>query len=163
MRLRSVVRSLLSLVPVLIAVGTASLVAFAFSLKLSPMTAVGGPLVVAACTEFTSLILLRFIEERNRGLDPKEAVDVAAARTGRAFIVSGLTAIAGVAVLSFSSLPLLRDFGIIVAMNVAVALLSALVILPPMLVWADQRNWVSKGLVKPEHLVNRDPQPSLAD
>ena len=27
------------------------------------MTAVGGPLVVAACTEFTSLILLRFVEE----------------------------------------------------------------------------------------------------
>ena len=120
-RLRSIVRSLLSLVPVLIAVGTASLVAFAASLKLSPMTAVGGPLVIA-CTEFTSLILLRFIEERRRGLEPKEAVDVAASRTGRAFIVSGMTAIAGVAVLSFSSLPLLRDFGRIVAMNVTVAL-----------------------------------------
>ena len=77
-RLRSIVRSLLSLVPVLIAVGTASLVAWAFSLQLSPMTAVGGPLVIAACTEFTSLILLRFVEERRRGLDPKEAVDVAA-------------------------------------------------------------------------------------
>jgi hydrophobe/amphiphile efflux-3 (HAE3) family protein len=163
-RLRSVVRSLLSLVPVLIAVGTASLVAFALSLKLSPMTAVGGPLVVAACTEFTSLILLRFVEERNRGLMPREAIDVAASRTGRAFIVSGLTAISGVAVIAFSSLPLLRDFGIVVAMNVAVALLSALVILPPLLVWADQRNWVSKGLVKPEHLVpRRGPEPSLAD
>ena len=92
------------------------------------MTAVGGPLVVAACTEFTSLILLRFVEERQRGLEPKEAVDVAAARTGRAFIVSALTAIAGVAVIATSSLPLLRDFGIIVAMNVAVALLSALVV-----------------------------------
>jgi uncharacterized protein len=148
-RLRSIVRSLLSLVPVLIAVGTASLVAWGLSLKLSPMTAVGGPLVIAACTEFTSLILLRFIEERRRGLDPKEAVDVAASRTGRAFIVSGMTAIAGVAVLSFSSLPLLRDFGRIVAMNVAVALASALVVLPPMLVWADKRNWVSRGLVKP--------------
>jgi hydrophobe/amphiphile efflux-3 (HAE3) family protein len=147
-RLRSIVRSLLSLVPVLIAVGTASLVAWAFSLKLSPMTAVGGPLVVAACTEFTSLILLRFIEERRRGLDPQQAVDVAAARTGRAFIVSALTAISGVAVIALSSLPLLRDFGIIVAMNVTVALLSALVVLPPMLVWADQRNWVSRGLVK---------------
>jgi uncharacterized protein len=146
-RLRSIVRSLLSLVPVLIAVGTASLVAYAFSLKLSPMTAVGGPLVVAACTEFTSLILLRFIEERRRGLAPQEAVDVAASRTGRAFIVSALTAVAGVAVIATSSLPLLRDFGIIVAMNVAVALLSALVVLPPMLVWADQRNWVSRGLV----------------
>jgi hydrophobe/amphiphile efflux-3 (HAE3) family protein len=151
-RLRSVIRSLLSLVPVLIAVGTASLVAYAFSLKLSPVTAVGGPLVVAACTEFTSLILLRFVEERRRGLTPEESVEVAASRTGRAFIVSALTAISGVAVIATSSLPLLRDFGIIVAMNVAVALLSALVVLPPMLVWADRRNWVSRGLVKREIL-----------
>jgi hydrophobe/amphiphile efflux-3 (HAE3) family protein len=149
-RLRSVIRSLLSLVPVGIAVGVASLVAWALSLKLSPMTAVGGPLVVAACTEFTSLILLRFVEERGRGLEPREAIDVAASRTGRAFVVSGLTAIVGVAVLSFSSLPLLRDFGRIVAMNVTVALLSALVILPPMLVWADRRNWVSRGMIKPK-------------
>jgi hypothetical protein len=147
-RLRSVIRSLLSLVPVLVAVGVASLVAYAFSFKLSPMTAVGGPLVIAACTEFTSLILLRFVEERRRGLEPKEAVDVAASRTGRAFVVSGLTAIAGVAVLSFSSLPLLRDFGRIVAMNVTVALLSALVVLPPMLIWADKRRWVSRGLIE---------------
>ncbi|HMG39705.1 MAG TPA: MMPL family transporter [Acidimicrobiales bacterium] len=145
-RLKSIVRSLLSLVPVLIAVGTASLVAWVFDLQLSPMTAVGGPLVVAACTEFTSLILLRYLEERRRGLAPREAVDVTAEHTGRAFIVSACTAIAGVAVISFSSLPLLRDFGIVVAMNVTVALLSALVILPPMLVWADRRGWVSHGI-----------------
>jgi hydrophobe/amphiphile efflux-3 (HAE3) family protein len=147
-RLRSPIRALLSMVPVGIAVGMASIVAWAFSLKLSPMTAVGGPLVIAACTEFTSLILLRFVEERGRGYEPREAVDVTASRTGRAFIVSALTAIAGVAVLSFSSLPLLRDFGRIVAMNVAIALLSALVVLPPMLVWAERRNLVSRGLIK---------------
>jgi uncharacterized protein len=146
-RLRSLVRSVLSLVPVLIAVGMASLAAWALGLKLSPMTAVGGPLVVAACTEFTSLILLRYLEERRRGYPPREAVDVAASRTGRAFIVSACTAIAGVAVIAFSSLPLLRDFGIIVALNVAVALLSALVILPPLLVWADRRGWASRGMV----------------
>ncbi len=158
-RLRSVIRSLLSLVPVLIAVGISSLVAWAFSIELSPMTAVGGPLVIAACTEFTSLILLRYVEERRRGYEPREAVDVAASRTGRAFVVSALTAIAGVAVLSFSSLPLLRDFGRIVALNVAVALLSALVVLPPLLVWADRRNWVSRGLVdkKPEPFIPTPP------
>ena len=49
-RLKSIVRSLLSLVPVLIAVGAANLVAWSLDLKLSPVTAVGGPLVVAACT-----------------------------------------------------------------------------------------------------------------
>jgi uncharacterized protein len=148
-RLRSLVRSLLSLVPVLIAVGAASLVAYVLHLKLSPLTAVGGPLVVAVCTEFTSLILLRFVEERGKGFGPKEAVDHTASRTGRAFIVSGLTAISGVAVIATSSMPLLRDFGIVVGMNVAVALISALVFLPPMLVWADSdgRNWVSRHLV----------------
>lgn len=160
-RMRSMVRALLSLVPVLIAVGTASLVAWTFDLKLSPMTAIGGPLVIAACTEFTSLILLRFVEERERGASPREAVDTAAGRTGRAFIVSAMTAISGVAVIATSSLPLLRDFGILVAMNVAVALFSALVVLPPMLVWADSRKhaWVSKGLAKPGRVVEYIPTP----
>jgi predicted RND superfamily exporter protein len=140
---------------VLIAVGASSLIAFALSLKLSPMTAVGGPLVIAVCTEFTSLILLRFIEERERGLAPQAAADVTAARTGRAFIVSAMTAIVGVGVIATSSLPLLRDFGIIVAMNVVVALLSALVILPPVMVWAEERGWVTKGLVDPANLGNK--------
>jgi uncharacterized protein len=150
LRLRSFVRALLSLVPVLIAVGLATLVAYALNLKLSPATAVSGPLVVAACTEFTSLMLLRFIEERSRGLSPREAVDVMASRTGRAFIVSGLTCVAGVATVATSSLPLLQGFGIVVAFNVTIALLCALVVLPPVLVWADQRNWVSRGMLRPD-------------
>jgi predicted RND superfamily exporter protein len=155
-RLKSVVRSLLSLVPVLIAVGLASLVAYAFSLKLSPMTAVGGPLVIAVCTEFTSLIILRFLEERERGFSPRASAEITATRTGRAFIVSGMTAVVGVAVIATSSLPLLRDFGIIVAMNVIVALLSALIVLPPILVWAEERGWVSKGMIAKEKLGNKD-------
>lgn len=167
-RLKSFVRSLLSLVPVLIAVGLASLVAFAFSLKLSPMTAVGGPLVIAVCTEFTSLIILRFLEERERGFSPRAAAEITAARTGRAFIVSGMTAVVGVAVIATSSLPLLRDFGIIVAMNVVVALLSALILLPPVIVWAEERGWVSKGMIDPEKLGDKSrdeatPTPNLTD
>lgn len=159
-RLKSVVRSLLSLVPVMTAVGATSIVAYVAGIKLSPMTAVGGPLVVAVCTEFTSLILLRYLEERRRGLWPRQASDVAAARTGRAFIVSALTGITGVLVVGTSSLPLLRGFGLTVGMNVAVALLSALVVLPPLLVWADQRGWVSKGEI-PQELLERT-TPKLA-
>jgi hydrophobe/amphiphile efflux-3 (HAE3) family protein len=148
-RLRSLIRSLLSLVPVLIAVGTVTLVAFALNVKLSPLTAVSGPLVVAVCTEFTSLILLRFVEERRRGLSPRESMTVTASRTGRAFMVSAMTAVAGIAVVATSSMPMLRDFGIVMALNVTVALLSALIVLPPILVWAESRGWVSRGLLKP--------------
>jgi hydrophobe/amphiphile efflux-3 (HAE3) family protein len=156
LRLRSLVRGVLCLVPVLIATGLSSLVAFAFGLKLSPMTAVGGPIVIAMCTEFTTLILLRFVEERRRGLAPQAASDIAAARTGRAFILSALTGVVGVGVIATSSLPILRDFGLVVGMNVVVALLSALIVLPPMLVWADQRQWVSRGLVPKDVLDHAD-------
>ena len=142
LRLKSPVRALLCLVPVLVAVGATSIVVASLGFKLSPLTAVGGPLVVALCTEFTTLIILRYMEERRRGCDPQAASDVAAARTGRAFVASALTTVGGFAVLVFSELPLLRDFGAIVALNVGVALLSALVVLPPILVWADNRNLV---------------------
>lgn len=146
-RLRSFVRAVLSMVPVLIASGVATIAIYAFGIELSPLTAVGGPLVVATCTEFTSLILLRYLEERRRGLEPREAIDVTGARTGRAFIVSAMTAIAGVGVIAFSSLPLLANFGLFVAMKIAIALLAALVVLPPLIVWADKRGWVSKGML----------------
>lgn len=143
--LRSPIRGLLCIVPVGIAVGGSSLVAKAAGFALSPITAVGGPLVIAVCTEFTSLMLLRFQEEVRRGIPPQEASDLAATRTGRAFACSALTTAIGVGVLATSSLPLLRDFGLIVGLNVAIALLSALVVLPPIMLWAEERGWVSGG------------------
>ena len=153
-RFRSVIRGVMCLVPLLIATGASSIAAFALDLKLSPMTAVGGPIVIAACAEFTTLILTRFLEERRRGLTPKAASDVAASRTGGAFMLSALTTVVGIGVIATSSLPILRDFGIVVATNVIVALLSALVVLPPILIWADERRWVSRGLV-PDDVLDR--------
>jgi uncharacterized protein len=144
LRLMSLARGILAIIPVAMGVGASTIVAFAAGFKLSPLTALGGPLVIAACTEFTSLIMTRYLEERRRGLDPREASNVASARTGRAFVASALATVAGVGVLATSTLPLLRDFGYIVTINVTVALLSALVILPPLVVWADSRGWVHK-------------------
>jgi hydrophobe/amphiphile efflux-3 (HAE3) family protein len=144
LRLRSPIRALLCMIPVLMGVGATSIVAAVADFKLSPLTALGGPLVIAACTEFTSLILLRHMEERERGLAPAEAAHVAESRTGRAFVASALAIIAGVGVLVASPLPLLRDFGLITSVNVAVALASALVVLPPIMVWADERGWVHR-------------------
>jgi len=100
-------------------------------------------LIIATCTEFAVLIMARYREERAAGLDPAAAVDVGVARIGRAFMASGLTTVGGFAVLAFSSYPLLRDFGVLVAVNVVVALLSALVVLPSLLVRFDR--WVVPG------------------
>jgi len=43
-----------------------------------------------------------------------------------------------------------------VGLNVAVALTSALVVLPPLLVWAERRHWVTKGLVPDDVLAKAD-------
>jgi hypothetical protein len=75
-------------------------------------------------------------------LSPRESTDTAAGRTGRAFFTSAVTTIGGFAVLVVSPLPLLRDFGIIVTLNVAIALLAALVVMPPLSVWVDEKGWL---------------------
>jgi len=142
LRFRSISRALLALVPVLLAVGVSSLVVGLLGFSLSPLTTVSGPLVIASCAEFSVLILGRYLEERQRGLTPRDATDTAASRTGRAFFTSAVTTICGFGVLIGSSLPLLRDFGIIVTLNVAIALLAALVVMPPLSVWVDEKGWL---------------------
>ena len=142
---RDVVRGLLTMVPVLLAVGTSAALVRLLGITLSPLTTVGGPLVVATCAEFSVLLVARYAEERARGLDPAESTRVAAERTGRAFFTSALTTLGGFAVLMFSSLPLLSDFGMVVTINIGVALLSALVVVPPLVQEADRRGLLVMG------------------
>jgi len=142
LRFRSLSRALLALTPVMLAVGASSLFVGLSGIKLSPLTTVSGPLVIATCAEFSVLILSRYLEERQIGRDPRDATDTAARRTGRAFFTSAMTTIGGFAVLIGSALPLLSDFGIIVSLNVAIALLAALVVVPPLAVWVDRRGWL---------------------
>ena len=139
---------LLALVPVLLAVGASSLTIWALGMELTPLTTVAGPLVIAVSTEFAVLIKARYMEERAAGRSPEEAVRRGAVRIGRAFVASGLTLIGGFGVLSFAPLPLLRDFGILVSLNVLIALLSALIVLPPLLIWAERHPWLT-GLRPP--------------
>ncbi len=70
---------------------------------------------------------------------------MAAQRTGRAFFTSALTTLGGFAVLMFSTLPLLADFGMVVTINIAVALLAALVVVPPLVKAADHVGLLAIG------------------
>ena len=142
-RLMSLVKMVVVMLPVLLAVGLSATLVYLTGITVSPLTTVSGPLVIAICTEFATLILFRHLEERRAGHSPEESIDVAAARTGRAFFASALTTVGGFAVMLASPLPLLRDFGAIVAITVAIALISAVTVLPPVLIWADRHGWVA--------------------
>jgi predicted RND superfamily exporter protein len=103
------------------------------------MSATLGALVIAIATEFSVLLSARYEEERQPGVHIGEALRRAYSRTGMAVLASGITAIAGFAALIATDIRMLRDFGIVTVVDLAVALLGVLLVLPAALVWAETR------------------------
>jgi uncharacterized protein len=134
---RSWRRALVPLAPVVLATGWAALVLFASRIPLNPMSAALGALTIAVATEFSVILAGRFHEERGGGLGVGEALRTAYARTGAAVLASGVTATAGFAVLIASDVRMLRDFGIVTVIDLAVALLGVMVALPAALAWTE--------------------------
>jgi uncharacterized protein len=132
-------RALVPLVPIALATGWSALVLFAIRIPLNPMSATLSALVIAISTEFSVLLTARYREEREAGLDPAQALRATYASTGAAVLASGATAIAGFAVLAFSDVAMLRDFGIVTVVDLTVSLLGVLAVLPAVLVLAERR------------------------
>jgi hydrophobe/amphiphile efflux-3 (HAE3) family protein len=135
---RSVSRALIPLVPTVLATGWASLILWASGIPLNPMSAALGALTIAIATEFSVILAGRFHEERGAG-GVEAALRSAYERTGSAVLASGVTAIAGFAVLIASDIQMLRDFGLVTVIDLAAALLGVLLVLPAALVWTEER------------------------
>ncbi|MGB7589493.1 MAG: MMPL family transporter [Solirubrobacterales bacterium] len=136
---RSLRRALVPLVPIVLATGWSGLVLWASGIPLNPMSAVLGALTIAIATEFSVILTGRFHEERHGGSSPSEALRRSYARTGAAVLASGVTATAGFAVLIASNVSMLRDFGFVTVVDLVVALLGVMVMLPAVLIWAEGR------------------------
>ncbi|MGD9736302.1 MAG: RND family transporter [Solirubrobacterales bacterium] len=136
-------RALLPLAPTVLATGWASLLLWLTGIPLNPMSAALGALTIAIGTEFGVILSGRFHQERGGGHSPEEALRRAYARTGAAVLASGLTAIAGFAVLIASDIQMLRDFGIVTVIDLAAALAGVLVVLPAALVALEDRRAVA--------------------
>ncbi len=136
---RSRRRALVPLVPTVLATGWASLILWLTGIPLNPMSAALGALTIAIATEFGVILAVRFHDERRGGLDPERALRRAYDRTGPAVLASGATAVAGFAVLIASDIQMLRDFGLVTVIDLSVALLGVMLVLPAALRWAEDR------------------------
>jgi predicted RND superfamily exporter protein len=147
---RSVRRALVPLIPVVMATGWSGLVVAALGISLNPMSATLGALVIAIATEFSVILSARYASERRTGQSVGEALRRTYLRTGAAVLASGVTAIAGFAVLAIAGLPLLddiglisvapvlRDFGLVTVADLLVALAGVMLVLPAAVVWAEE-------------------------
>jgi uncharacterized protein len=134
---RSLIRALVPLVPVVLATGWSALVLWVSRIPLNPMSAALGALTIAIATEFSVILAARFHEERAGGRPVADALRSAYARTWAAVLASGATAIAGFAVLIASDIAMLRDFGLVTVIDLAVALLGVMAVLPAALAWVE--------------------------
>jgi len=144
---RSWRRAITPVLPIILVTGWSSGAMWLLGLELNPLTAVMSALIVGVGTEFAVLLLERFWEELGRGADPREAMNQAVSRIGRAIAASGLTVMAGFAALLASSFPVLREFGIVTVIDVLFALVATVVVVPPLALWLVRRRVPVAGAV----------------
>jgi uncharacterized protein len=135
---RSLERAWVPLVPIALATGWSALLLWVLGVSLNPLSAALSALVIAISTEFAVLLAARYRAERESH-DVGEALARTYRSTGAAVLASGVTAIAGFAVLIASDIAMLRDFGLVTVVDLSVSLAGVLAVLPAVLVLAERR------------------------
>ncbi len=102
---------------------------------------------LAVGVDYAMFYSRRMMEERDRGHSAADAVEIAAATSGRAVLISGLTVMVAMAGLLFAGNPIFVGFGIGTMLVVAVAVLGSMTFLPAMLSFLGEKNWLEKGRV----------------
>ena len=100
---------------------------------------------LAVGVDYSLFYLRREREERAAGRSEREALEVAAATSGRAVLISGLTVMVAMAGMFFSGDPIFNAFAMGTILVVAIAVFGSLTVLPATLAWLGDR--VDKGRV----------------
>lgn len=149
--------AVLSVLPILLVLiwvlGTMVILDYSYNVITALITA----LSIGIGVDYTIHITHRFLEEREHGAESiGDAINTTMRTTGGALIGSALTTALGFAVLVFSPIPPMGQFGLLTAITVLYSLIAAIVVLPPMLViWAAYHDWRSLNLTGLERVQTR--------
>lgn len=127
----------LAVLPTVVAAGWATALLALLGARSSPITILLAGVVVAFATEFSVLWMARYRAERAAGAAPEAAALTASERVGPAIVASALALVAGFLVLGASPVPMVRGFGLVCGLDLALATGAVLVLLPPM-----ARSWL---------------------
>ena len=100
---------------------------------------------LAVGVDYSLFYLRREREERAKGRSPREALQIAAATSGRAVLISGLTVMIAMAGMYFTGNATFSSFATGTMIVVAVAMIGSLTVLPALLAWLGDR--VEKGRI----------------
>lgn len=135
---RHPVKALIPLLPILLIIGWSGGIMYMMGVKYTPLTATLGALIIGVGTEFTILVMERFYEERKQGKSRTEAMTIASSKIGIAIFATALANIGGFSALIASDFVIIYNFGMMTVINVFLALISTVVVLPAILVLMDR-------------------------
>ena len=126
-------------VPVLLAltavIGTSGVMALAS--QILPLDNIAMPAIIliglAVGVDYSLFYIRREREERAKGRGKLEAIDIAAATSGRAVLISGLTVMAAMAGMLLTGNTIFVSMGIATMLVIAVAVIGSLTVLPAVL------------------------------
>jgi RND superfamily putative drug exporter len=110
---------------------------------------------LAVGVDYALFYLRREREERAAGREPEAAILAAAATSGRAVLVSGLTVIGAVAGMLVTENPWYRSYALAIILVVATAMAASVTVLPAVLSWLGDR--VDRGRLPRVRLRTRRP------
>jgi len=140
------VYGVLNLVPVLLAVALLAGSMRLFDIPLSPINAPILSVSIGLGVDYTVHFMHRFVDEFEDGHDVQQALQTTVRGTGGALTGSMLTTVSGLGVLYVALIPLIMEFGLLLALGVFYAWLCSMIVLPSAIVVWDR---VSTGELVP--------------
>ncbi|GEM_PF-582754 len=122
------------LVPLICIVGWNPVAMILMGQNYNVMTAVLGSMTIGVGSEYTILVMERYLEEHKKTRNKTLAISQAVKKIGSAITVSGLVTASGFAALLISSFPILSSFGISTVIAVVFSLIGAICIMPAALI-----------------------------
>lgn len=131
---RSTKAGLLSSLPLSVAI----LVLFGlmgfFGIALDIATALLSSIMIGVGIDYTIHFLWRFKVERRNGFTHKDAAHITLTTAGRGIVFNAFSVIIGFLVLSFSNFAPLRYFGVLIVISISTCLISALLLVPSIVI-----------------------------
>ncbi|MGM0606597.1 MAG: efflux RND transporter permease subunit [Halobacteriota archaeon] len=124
----------INLVPILVTVGVLAGSMRLFGIALTPINAPILAVSIGLGVDYNVHFMHRFVDEFGEGKDIYDALYVTARGTGGALTGSMFTTVTGLGVLYLALIPLIMEFGLLLALGVLYAYLASILLLPATIV-----------------------------
>jgi hydrophobe/amphiphile efflux-3 (HAE3) family protein len=135
----SVRTGFLTAVPIILITGWIMGAMYLMGYTLNMVTATITAMTVGVGIDYSIHMMQRYREERSKGRDPATAMDHTMSSTGISLTAAAVTTFFGFAVIATSDITMFRTFGILSALMISFALVSALLVLPAIIILVDRR------------------------